>query len=158
GVMRAAIAAPLNPQYTADELRFYLDDLRPAAFIVDSTVETTAVAVADALGVRVLSLTPAAGGVAGDFELDDSIPSTAGPRPAGPDPGDVALLLHTSGTTSRPKLVPLTHANLFASAANVAAVLELTPADRCLNVMPLFHIHGIVAALLGSLVSGGSVI
>ena len=70
---------------------------------------------------------------------------------------ELALLLHTSGTTSRPKLVPLTHANLAVSARNIGATLELTPVDRCLNVMPLFHVHGLVASLLASLAAGGSV-
>ena len=71
---------------------------------------------------------------------------------------DAALLLFTSGTTGSPKLVPLTERNLLTSAANVAETLRLEPTDRCLNVMPLFHIHGLVAALLGSLVAGGSVV
>ena len=71
---------------------------------------------------------------------------------------DIALLLHTSGTTARPKLVPLTHANLQASARNIASTLELTSGDRCLNVMPLFHIHGLVACLAAPLAAGGSVI
>ena len=72
--------------------------------------------------------------------------------------GDVALVLHTSGTTARPKIVPLTHANLAVSAANIARSLALDPGDRCLNVMPLFHIHGLVAAVLASLSAGGSVV
>ena len=73
-------------------------------------------------------------------------------------PEDVALVLHTSGTTARPKIVPLTHENLCRSAANVAGTLRLEADDRCLNVMPLFHIHGLVAALLGSLHAGSSVV
>ncbi|HET7737856.1 MAG TPA: AMP-binding protein, partial [Tepidiformaceae bacterium] len=75
-----------------------------------------------------------------------------------PRPEDVALVLHTSGTTGRPKRVPLSHANLARSARNVATSLGLTADDRCLNVMPLFHIHGIVAAILATLSSGGSVV
>ena len=71
---------------------------------------------------------------------------------------DAALLLFTSGTTGSPKLVPLTERNLLTSAANVAETLRLEPTDRCLNVMPLFHIHGLVAAFFGSLVAGGSVV
>ncbi len=55
-------------------------------------------------------------------------------------------------------MVPLTHANLCASAGHIAATLQLGAADRCLNVMPLFHIHGLMAALLASLAAGGSVI
>src|SRR5262245_32941813 len=158
GVMAAAVAAPLNPQFTADELRFYLHDLCPAAFIVDSTIETPALEVAAALGVRVFTLTPATSGVAGDYALDRSEFSNPASPAVAPALDDVALLLHTSGTTNRPKLVPLTHANLAASAHNVARTLELGPADRSFNVMPLFHIHWIVASLLASLVTGGSVI
>ena len=75
---------------------------------------------------------------------------------AGPD--DVALVLHTSGTTSRPKIVPLTHRNIFASANNIRRTLALTPSDRCLNVMPLFHIHGLMAAILSTLSAGASVL
>jgi acyl-CoA synthetase (AMP-forming)/AMP-acid ligase II len=74
-----------------------------------------------------------------------------------PGPLDIALLLHTSGTTSRPKAVPLTQANLSASARHIATTLGLQPTDRCLNVMPLFHIHGLVAAVLASLHAGGSI-
>ncbi|HZI86285.1 MAG TPA: amino acid adenylation domain-containing protein, partial [Pyrinomonadaceae bacterium] len=75
-----------------------------------------------------------------------------------PRAGDVALILHTSGTTSRAKLVPLTHANLLASAGNIATTLRLSESDRCLNVMPLFHIHGLVGALLSSIMAGASVV
>jgi acyl-CoA synthetase (AMP-forming)/AMP-acid ligase II/aryl carrier-like protein len=70
----------------------------------------------------------------------------------------VALVLHTSGTTSRPKLVPLTQANLCASAHHIRATLALSATDRCLNLMPLFHIHGLIAAVLSTLAAGGSVI
>jgi acyl-CoA synthetase (AMP-forming)/AMP-acid ligase II len=69
----------------------------------------------------------------------------------------VALILHTSGTTSRPKIVPLLQSNLAASARNIGTSLNLTAQDRCLNVMPLFHIHGLIAAVSASLAAGGSV-
>ena len=85
-----------------------------------------------------------------------STPRRSLDEPAGVD--DVALILHTSGTTSRPKMVPLTHRNLAASATHIAGTLRLTPDDRCLNVMPLFHIHGLVAAVLASLHAGASVV
>src|SRR5207247_9035411 len=71
---------------------------------------------------------------------------------------DVALVLHTSGTTSRPKMVPRTHANLLAAARHIGATLQLQPTDRCLNVMPLFHIHGLVACVLASLGAGGNTV
>lgn len=74
-----------------------------------------------------------------------------------PRPDDVGLVLYTSGTTSKPKRVPLSHANLLVSAHNIEASLALRPRDRCLNVMPLFHIHGLVGGLLSSLAVGASV-
>ena len=90
-----------------------------------------------------------------------SIEGTTGLRPVVErvtQPDDVALVLHTSGTTARPKQVPLTQANLCASIQNLQQSLALTPQDRCLNLMPLFHIHGLVGALLAALGNGGSVI
>ena len=73
-------------------------------------------------------------------------------------PEDIALILHTSGTTSKPKMVPLTHLNLCTSAKNIVETLKLNRSDRCINIMPLFHIHGIVCLLLSSLYSGGSIV
>ena len=154
-IARTAAVAPLNPAYRAQELAFYLDDLRADALVIGATLDSPARAVAAERGIEVLELNVDAGDPAGVFSL-------AGARAgagdgAAPGPDGVALLLHTSGTTSRPKLVPLTHRMLCASARNVAETLELTAADRCLNVMPLFHIHGLVAALLGSLNAGAAV-
>ncbi|MDW8445147.1 MAG: AMP-binding protein [Acetobacteraceae bacterium] len=117
--------------------------------------ETAARAAAARLDVPVLELVP--GEAAGDFTLEGGSPgSAAHPGPAGTD--DVALVLHTSGTTARPKIVPLTQANLCASANHIATTLALSPADACLNIMPLFHIHGLVAAVLASMQGGGAVI
>jgi len=76
---------------------------------------------------------------------------------ASPEPTDIALILHTSGTTSRPKIVPLLQSNVAASTLNVGVSPSLGRADRCLNVMPLFHIHGLVAAVSASLAAGASV-
>ena len=79
-------------------------------------------------------------------------------RPRAPAPDDVALLLHTSGTTSRPKQVPLSHRNLLASARSIARHYALGPDDVSYCAMPLFHVHGIVASTLAPLVSGGTVV
>jgi len=158
GIMASASCAPLNPQYTRDELGFYLADLRPTVVIVDDGLDTPARDVARALGRRVVALAGEPGGVAGRCTLDGALDHAAAAPDETTRPDRVALLLHTSGTTSRPKLVPLTHANLAASAWNVTNSLQLAPDDRCLNVMPFFHIHGLVAGLLASLVSGGSVV
>jgi acyl-CoA synthetase (AMP-forming)/AMP-acid ligase II/acyl carrier protein len=150
GAACTAACAPLNPDYRAEELEFYLSDLRARAVVVEAGRDTGARAVAGSLGIEVLELAPSPGAVS--FELLGRNGRAADSRPA--QPGDPALLLHTSGTTSRPKLVPLLHRNLCVSADNVARTLRLSPDDRCLNVMPLFHIHGLVGALLASLGAG----
>ena len=152
-----AIAAPLNPDYTETEFRFYLGDLGARALLTLPGEAAAAHAAAPPGAVR-LALDGAGGDAAALRLAADGAPAArAGGADAGaPGPDDAALLLHTSGTTSRPKLVPLTQRNLAASAGNVAASLALTPADRCLGVMPLFHIHGLVAAVLAPLASGGS--
>ncbi len=146
----AGTAAPLNPGYKEDEFRFFLDDT----------------------SARVLLLPPdgldAARKAAGDVpilavDLDASGTLTLGGKPLGgsvPSPAidDVALILHTSGSTGRPKRVPLSHANLTISAHNIAATYQLTPDDVSLCVMPLFHVHGLVASTLATLASGGTVV
>lgn len=152
----AAATAPLNPAYREEEFDFYLADLEARALVVREGDESPAVAVARRRGIAVLRLRVEPGAPAGTFTLEPE--SAAGPAraPAFAAGEDVALLLHTSGTTSRPKLVPLLHRNLLASARHIADTLRLSPADRCLQIMPLFHIHGLVAAVLASLHAGAS--
>ena len=155
-VASAAASAPLNPTYRQDEFEFYLEDLKAKALIVEAGSESPALRAAEKLGVALITLTPEPQGGAGAFRLSGSTTSVAAlPGPAEPD--DVALILHTSGTTSRPKIVPLRHANIWTSAGNIATSLELSANDRALNVMPLFHIHGLIAGLSAPLSRGGAV-
>ena len=154
GVAAAATSAPLNPAYGAQELDFYLGDLDAKALIIAAGLDSPARDVASRRGIPVIDLTP--GDSAGGFTLGGTPDSAGEVEFAGA--GDVALVLHTSGTTSRPKQVPLTHANICASARHIGAALALEPGDRCLNIMPLFHIHGLMAAVLASLTAGGSVV
>jgi acyl-CoA synthetase (AMP-forming)/AMP-acid ligase II len=155
-IAATASTAPLNPAYRADELDFYLTDIGAKAILVGAEEAGPAVTVAERLGIGVLRLVVPSGAPAGSFVIEGkSVGHKAAPDMA--DDGDIALLLHTSGTTSRPKLVPLSHANVAASAAHIGATLSLTADDRCLNIMPLFHIHGLIAAVLSSLASGGSI-
>jgi acyl-CoA synthetase (AMP-forming)/AMP-acid ligase II len=153
--------APLNPAYRREELDFAFDDLHATALVVPAEQASPAVDAARALGIDVLRLHASGNGVAGAARVHgDGAASAAGTsRPIGEDahPDDVALLLHTSGTTSRPKLVALTQQNLVRSAATIANALSLGPNDRCLNIMPLFHVHGLVGAMLASLAAGASV-
>ena len=145
--------APLNPAYKPDEFAFYLADLGIDALVVAAGSASPAIAVAEQRGVPVLRIEERAPAGAWRFlGLAEEAPAT--PRP----PEAPALLLHTSGTTSRPKLVPLTQRNLLASARHIVATLRLAPGDRCLNVMPLFHIHGLMAPVLASLAAGAEVV
>ncbi|WP_417514804.1 acyl--CoA ligase [Minwuia sp.] len=151
----AATTAPLNPAYRAEEFDFYLSDLNAKALVVQQGEDSPAIAVAEKKGIAVFRLVPRTGDAAGLFDLHGEPVGAAGkPGPAEAD--DVALILHTSGTTSRPKIVPLSQSNLVASAENIGAALALTPQDRCVNIMPLFHIHGLIAAVLSSVAAGGS--
>ena len=151
-VASCATAAPLNPDYREQEFRFYLDDLDAKLLITRAGEGAEAHAAAPAETRRVVL-----DGVAGalNLTLDGEPVEAAEARYAEPD--DIALVLHTSGTTSRPKMVPLSQRNVTTSAGNIMRSLELTPADRCLNVMPLFHIHGLMSAVLGSLAAGATV-
>lgn len=153
-ISSAAVCAPLNPTYRQSEYDYYLSDLRAKAVVVETGTDSPLRQLAKRRDLRVLEIVPSGSGEAGRFELSHGRPA----RRHDPGPDDTALVLHTSGTTARPKIVPLTHRRLLLSAANVARTLELRPDDRCLNVMPLFHIHGLVAALLGSLSAGASVV
>ncbi len=152
-----ATTAPLNPAYRAEELEFYLGDIEARAVLVGADEDGPVVAVAEKLGIGVLRLHFSYDQPAGSFGIEGTaIGESAAPGHAGPE--EIALLLHTSGTTSRPKLVPLSQANLAASARHIGATLGLGSDDVCLNIMPLFHIHGLIAAVLSSLAAGGSVI
>src|SRR5437016_4771736 len=147
-------AAPLNPAYTRDEFKFYLEDTGARALIVPpiGSKEARAATGADVLIIEV------------DLDAEGRVrfapKGNAGATRSRdyPKPVEVALILHTSGTTSRPKRVPLSHANLMTSARNIAATYELTSEDVSLCVMPLFHVHGLVASTLATLFTGGMVV
>jgi acyl-CoA synthetase (AMP-forming)/AMP-acid ligase II len=156
-VAAGAVTAPLNPAYRDEEFDFYLSDLKARALVIQAGMESPARAVAARRGVPIVELLPDGNGPAGSFRLE---PAGAAPGKAKSDgfaqADDIGLILHTSGTTSRPKMVPLAQRNLAASAGNIGKALALTPGDRCVNIMPLFHIHGLIAAVLSSLAAGGS--
>jgi acyl-CoA synthetase (AMP-forming)/AMP-acid ligase II len=149
------VAAPLNPAYKAEEFRFYLEDAG-ALLVIAKPGRHPAGEAAAALGLPVWSaVRDSSGGIYFDGEGAHSGPL---PAPEAPRPDDTALFLHTSGTTSRPKGVPLTHGNLMASLGNIAGHYCLTPADTSLVVMPLFHVHGLLGATLSTFLSGGTAV
>jgi acyl-CoA synthetase (AMP-forming)/AMP-acid ligase II len=163
-------SAPLNPAYRADEFEFYLADLNAKALIVEQGSTSPAVEVATRLGVRLIDLVPDLAAGAGSFTLqprDDAGAGSAAPGTATgtapsangglAQPADVSMVLHTSGTTSRPKIVPLSQGNLAASAGNIRRTLQFSANDCGLNIMPLFHIHGLIAGVLAPLAAGSQV-
>jgi acyl-CoA synthetase (AMP-forming)/AMP-acid ligase II len=152
-VARCATAAPLNPKYREEEFRFYLEDLGAKALItLPDEAQAAHAAAPEGMIHLALEGTPSTLRLRHDGGHPEAAPLVA----AGPD--DLAMVLHTSGTTARPKIVPLTQRNLAESAGNISRSLALTASDRCLNPMPLFHIHGLMAGLLAPLTVGGAVI
>lgn len=174
----AGAAAPLNPLYRTEELQFYMDDLGVKVLIAGPEGSASAASARQAVSGSESAILAVLTGPFDRLELEREArdAASAAPSPAesggggkAGDPGepgggqarspdDVALVLHTSGTTSRPKIVPIRHRNLARSAVNIAESLALTAGDRSLNVMPLFHIHGLLAGLLAPLSAGGSVV
>lgn len=148
GVSSHCIAAPLNPAASIQDLFSWFEDLEPCAILLGQGSPDAAHEAALRLGLSVIDFESVA-----SRKHDGDVKEFPEPLPE-----DVALILHTSGTTAKAKMVPLTHGNLMRSASNIAESLRLGPDDLCLNVMPMFHIHGIVACLLAPLVSGGRVL
>ena len=149
-VSSIAVACPLNPAYKEDEFRFYLEDTG-ARFLIVPPGQAPEARRALPAGATVIE----AKIDAGRLQMTHDGGGAAQPV-SGPD--DVALVLHTSGTTSRPKRVPLRHRNLTASIANIVRSYALSPEDVSLCVMPLFHVHGLMASALATLASGGTVV
>ncbi|KAJ1311410.1 hypothetical protein OPQ81_009900 [Rhizoctonia solani] len=159
-----AISAPLNPAYSVSEFNFYLEDTKPRVLLLPRNSSKTAplaLESAKKYNVNALELWIEAGRpyVKTAFEAS---PGKKPPKQSlenePPHGDDVALVLHTSGTTGRPKSVPLTHANLLRTTVNIIQTYKLTPQDRSYLVMPLFHVHGLLCGLLSPLASRGSVV
>jgi len=158
-VAAGATAAPLNPGYRADEFEFYLTDLKAKLLIIERDKPSPATDVASKLGIPIARVAATREHGAGAFTLifSEGQPASLPARPGPAAADDIALVLHTSGTTSRPKIVPLAQRNVCASARNVRQTLAFTASDRGLNIMPLFHIHGLIAGILAPLSAGGEV-
>lgn len=154
-IAAGATTAPLNPAYHEEEFRFYLSDLGAKALVVEKDSESAARSAASELGIPVLEIVGQ--DKAGSIEIISNKDTKPGSSTGFAAADDVALVLHTSGTTARPKIVPLSQRNICASAENIRQTLALTSDDKCMNIMPLFHIHGLIAAVLATLSAGASV-
>ena len=150
-----AIAAPLNSAYTVDEFKFFMEDA-DAQLIIVSEDSDAAIQAAEGLKIPVATIS---GNRIGQLKLSQKgTVLSHNIDVAPPAPEDIALFLHTSGTTSRPKGVPLTHGNLMASLSNIVGTYDLSGDDTALVVMPLFHVHGLIGVALSSLRSGGTIV
>ena len=149
-----AIAAPLNPAYTLNEFKFYIKDANSDYLIVKDQ-DSLSVSAAKDISLRVIRVGISKTGlnlIDSKGELTDSRDPEAVSNEA------VALFLHTSGTTSKPKGVPLTHGNLLASLENIIDTYDLSESDTSILVMPLFHVHGLIGVALSTLASGGCLV
>lgn len=155
-VASAFTCVPLNPAYREKELEIYLSETKAGAVIAPSGAGTPATAAARSRGLPIITLTPE-GDVAGAFTLAGK-KNKEGRGRAYARPGDTGMVLHTSGTTSRPKLVPLAQSSMVSAALNMARPLALTRADRCLNISPLYYVGGLLGSLMGTIATGGSVV
>src|SRR5689334_10374799 len=156
-VASCCTAVPLNPAYRADEFKFYLSRLNAKALLAPAADQTEVKDLARRLGLNIIELVSDETAGAGAFELHCT-ENRASRQTGFAESEDIALILHTSGTTSAPKIVPLTHANICAMARNNQVGLELTETDLCLNIMPLFHSTGLIGVVLASLLSGAGVV
>jgi len=154
-VTRVAAAAPLNPDFPGSEFELAFRELHVKRLLVLEDADSPAVEVAERCQIPISRVRPLTSEEAGRFSLIDPVDPLPFTAASG---GDIALVLTTSGTTSRPKVVPLTHTNLCESMTTIRQTFDLTSHDRCLNVMPLFHVHGLIGGLLSSLAAGGSVV
>jgi acyl-CoA synthetase (AMP-forming)/AMP-acid ligase II len=150
----AGTAAPLNPAYKLDEFQYYLADTGARALIVPAGGAELA---RQAISPGML-LVESAIDAGGEVSFTTNSPLQTARGIDAPRAEDVALVLHTSGTTSRPKRVPLRHANLLTSARNIARSYSLTSEDVAMCVMPLFHVHGLVGSVLASLLVGSTIV
>lgn len=158
------VSAPLNPAYKQSEVEFYLDDTKAGLIVLHAgAVKGGSAAALAAQKLQIPIVEVGVDAASGHVVLTQPNSTTALPRADAAAlrqarPEDVALVLHTSGTTGRPKAVPLTHANIARTMVNIVNTYQLAPRDRTLLVMPLFHVHGLVCGLLATLLSGGSAV
>jgi len=172
------VFAPLNPAYTRSEVEFEFEDLPCHTVMLEHSgvmelqrsckdLESPAaigLQVAKDRNVQVLLMSPSAE-VAGLFTISlhgtstlNASPNITGGREILNQRNDLAMVVHTSGTTKKPKIVPLTHENLLVGALCVKSTLQRSAKDIGLNIMPLYHMHGQAVNVLATLVAGSRVI
>jgi len=155
-VAAGAVCVPLNPGFTSDEYQRYFDELHLAALLTHAHPNSVSRRAAHALGIPVIEVVTRPHDAAGAFNIVGQVQRATDEEFA--SCADDAFILLTSGSTSRPKTVPLTHASVCLSARNVGTALELGSRDRLLSVLPLFHGHGLISGILAALAAGSGVV
>ncbi len=150
--INSCISAPLNPNYTSSEFSFYFKDLKPKALITNFISKHPALRVAYRNKIKIIRLKNFDFCAESKYLIKKKVKTTSSGI------NNTALILHTSGTTSKPKMVALTHKNLLSSSKNISKALNLKPSDKNIILMPSFHIHGIIASILAPFYVGGSVV
>ncbi len=154
-VMAGAVFLPLNPDYTASEIAYFLQDATPHLFVVDPLREAEMQSAVDAAAVRdVLTLDSAGGGTLNDA----AITMPAGFHPVPRDADDLAAILYTSGTTGRSKGAMLTHRALASNAETLVNYWRFTPDDVLIHALPIFHTHGLFVATNVALMAGAAMV
>src|ERR1700726_2067075 len=148
----AGTAAPLNPAYPYEEFLFFLGDTDARILLCPPVGAEFARSAPTHRKIPAFSVQMTEQGIVHLAGASSGVSATE------PTADDVALILHTSGSTGRPKRVPLRHFNLAVSSANIANTYALSVDDVSLCIMPLFHVHGLIASAMSTLLSGGTVV
>ena len=155
GVASSAVAVPVNPRNTIDEVESFFDILRPDAVLLLEGSNSAARRVADRKDILIIEATP----VEGFFGIKLVAPNANTKAPSDePDADAPAFILQTSGTTLEPKLIPFSHRNMVAAATRLWTWFNLTPQDRCLCVSPIYYSHGLKVTVFTPLLTGGTVV
>jgi malonyl-CoA/methylmalonyl-CoA synthetase len=150
-----AVYQPLNTAYTAAEVSYFVENAEPKLIVCDPARQAEMRALGDRCKVfAVVNLDADGNGSLSSMAaaMDDRHETVAR------DGEDLAGLLYTSGTTGRSKGAMITHANLASNAETLVELWRITPSDRLLHALPIFHVHGLYVALNTAFLSGASMI
>jgi malonyl-CoA/methylmalonyl-CoA synthetase len=150
-----AVFVPINVANTAREVEYFLRDAEPRLAVIRPADRTQLAPLASRVGVLCETLGADGEGSWPEWVRRSAIRSDLG---HGAEANSLAAIVYTSGTTGRSKGAMLTRANLASNAAVLAKTWRFTPHDVLLHTLPLFHVHGLFAALNTVLASGSSVL
>jgi malonyl-CoA/methylmalonyl-CoA synthetase len=154
-----AITLPLNPDYSPEEVTYYLTDSGASLFINDAKGFQRNRELTEKIeGMRVYLVDGTSSHGLGPLSPDLAKAGLGDPRTFSAQDDDTAMILYTSGTTGRSKGAMITHRNLVTNMIALEETWEWTNRDRLLHVLPLIHVHGLSVALQGSLYTGSTLI